>query len=1076
VNNLMTAEQAQQIKDLFDVAFDLAPEDREHFLLKECNGDFRLFTEVQKLFAANDEATGFLESPPPITDLSGLSLPDNPGAAMDRRIGHYQLIKEIGRGGMARVFLANRADDTFEKQVAIKLISDQVNSEATRNRFLLERNILARLEHPYIARLLDGGTTEDDAPYFVMEFVDGLPINQYCEQHQLNLTARLQLFRQVCQAVQYAHQNLVVHRDLKPSNILVTPEGTPKLLDFGIAKLLEIDESSSALTKTQFPFTPEYASPEQVSKQLINTATDIYSLGVLLYELLTGKKPYDLKKLSLSQLAHVICEEEPTTPKLNYELDNILLRALRKEPAARYNSVEQFAEDVRRYLAGEPVLARPTSFAYRAGKFLKKNKIAVVLAAILLLTFFSILVSSIRQNIIAKEQARVQRRQLYASQMKQGLLDWQEGNLLQVREKMAASIPKSGEEELRGFEWYYLSGLLQGEKRRLQFTAGVTTFAFSPDGKNFATGTDDGSVFVSNAATGQQILALPKHNLRVRCIAFSPDGKSILIGDNGGTLKLWNWAESQLVFSISVAENKPVFAVTFAPDGKTFASANGDSTAKIWDANTGELLQVFGHSAWVRVVRYTHDGKTLLTGSNDPIVRFWDVTTGKLKNELAGYGNEVLDLALTPDEKFLAVGGLEHEVKLFDLASRKIVRTFAGHTASAWIISLSPDGKMLAATGPTRPARVWDVATGRELFTINAHDSEISLINFSPDGTQFITSDGETLKFWELQSLLRPQVYTSPGQCHVSKIVFSADGSLLASGELKKDRFCSPNPHFSVWDMNTGKNIFSIAQEGSISSLSFGLGNDQIVLGRRNGFAEIWELPSQKKLFTYQGQADPELQKLDKNIEEIASLAVSPDKQLIATGDLRKTIKLWTPNGQEVRTLRGPGLFKDKGIFPVHALAFSQHGNLLAVGGDDPNVDIFNPQTGVKILSLATEHKPLYAIQFSPDDQWIAAAGNDQIIRIWHLPDGKLAKTLRGHSDAILDLAWTPDGTRLASASKDKTIRLWNPDDGLEVLAFRDHKEQVSSVAFSPDGKILASGSWDGTIRVRRINAPVTTQ
>ncbi len=368
----MATEWSQQIKDLFDQALDLAPADRVRFLDESCNGDAGLRAEVEKLLCLHDEANDFLEAPPLINN----SFPSSPAiqadAVIDRRIGAYRVIRELGRGGMGAVFLAHRADQAFEKQVAIKLVWPGLGSDEIIQRFQQERQILARLEHPNIARLLDGGVTDEGWHYLVMEYIAGVPITQYCPQQPLR--ERLQLFRAVCEAVQFAHQNLVIHRDLKPGNILVTADGTPKLLDFGIAKLLEANDASLALTHTQLPLTPEYASPEQLNNQAITTATDVYSLGVVLYEVLTGRKPCHFKAPLLHEIARVVTEVEPEKPNLDEDLENIVLMALHKEPSQRYASVEQMNADIGRYLDGKTVLAHKPTTGYRVGKFVRRNR------------------------------------------------------------------------------------------------------------------------------------------------------------------------------------------------------------------------------------------------------------------------------------------------------------------------------------------------------------------------------------------------------------------------------------------------------------------------------------------------------------------------------------------------------------------------------------------------------------------------------------------------------------------------------------------------------------------------------
>lgn len=412
----MPAETSQQIKELFDTAFDLAPEERERFLGEACNGDAVLRAEVEKLLRLPEDATEFLEAPPLINDASSPAI--HADAVIDRRIGAYRVIRELGRGGMGAVFLAHRADQAFEKQVAIKLVWPGLGSEEIIQRFQQERQILARLEHPNIARLLDGGVTEDGWHYLVMEYIEGVSITQFCGRNLLSMEARLHLFRAVCEAVQFAHQDLVIHRDLKPGNILVAVDGTPKLLDFGIAKLLEQNEASLALTHTQLPLTPEYASPEQLKNQPITTATDVYSLGVVLYEILTGRKPYHFKAPLLHEVARVVSDEEPDKPNLDDDLENIVLLALRKEPLQRYASVEQFSADIGRYLEGQTVLARKATMGYRLGKFVRRHKLGFTVSLLLLLTLVTGLLVSLRQERVAKAQARVQRRILYAAQMK----------------------------------------------------------------------------------------------------------------------------------------------------------------------------------------------------------------------------------------------------------------------------------------------------------------------------------------------------------------------------------------------------------------------------------------------------------------------------------------------------------------------------------------------------------------------------------------------------------------------------------------------------------------------------------
>ena len=396
----MTPERWRQVEEIFQAAVERDGEERDDFLTEACGGDAELRSEVESLL--DYETARTLRGQPFQQAIKGAARsltieqiePEAPGDNLiGRRIGAYRVANLIGRGGMGAVYLAERDDAQFDQQVAIKVIKRGMDTDFIRERFLRERQILAGLDHPHVARLLDGGATEDGLPYFVMEHVAGVAITDYCETNKLSITERLKLFRQVCAAVQHAHQKLVAHRDLKPSNILVNRDGAPKLLDFGVAKLLASDADQTRTRTEQRMLTPDYASPEQVRGETITTAADIYSLGVVLYELLTGRRLRQFKTASPAEIERAICETEPAKPsdavspetvsagklqkQLAGDLDNIVLMAMRNEPERRYQSVEQFSEDIRRHLEGLPVIARQDTMGYRAGKFIRRHKLGV---------------------------------------------------------------------------------------------------------------------------------------------------------------------------------------------------------------------------------------------------------------------------------------------------------------------------------------------------------------------------------------------------------------------------------------------------------------------------------------------------------------------------------------------------------------------------------------------------------------------------------------------------------------------------------------------------------------------------
>jgi serine/threonine protein kinase len=437
----MTPEEWQHAKEILDGALEIAPDERVAFLDRACEGDAALRAEVESLLYSFTRAGTFIERPATAT----APLVEPEGLSHGVSLGPYRIVQLIAEGGMGAVYQAVRVDDLYSKVVAVKIGRNCIYGEHALKRFEMERQILAHFDHPSIVKLLDAGTTPDGRPYFIMDFIAGQQLDVWCDQHRLPTRRRLELFLKVCAGVEYAHHNLVVHRDLKPSNILVTEDGEPKLLDFGIAKILEEDPltgSPANATTTLRMMTPQYASPEQVRGEPVTTATDVYSLGALLYELLTGHRPYQLKGRMPHEAAEVICQHDPPRPStvvrrtqpsdpqtgteavtpesvsatrdgrpsrlrraLAGDLDRIVLKALEKQPGRRYSSVEKFADDIRRHLEGRPVEARGAPWGYRSGKFVRRHKAVVTTTALVAFSLIAGLVATTRERNRADREA-----------------------------------------------------------------------------------------------------------------------------------------------------------------------------------------------------------------------------------------------------------------------------------------------------------------------------------------------------------------------------------------------------------------------------------------------------------------------------------------------------------------------------------------------------------------------------------------------------------------------------------------------------------------------------------------------
>jgi WD40 repeat protein/predicted Ser/Thr protein kinase len=1072
------SEQWQRIDRLLDQALELRPRERGAFLDRACADDLELRREAESLLAASDQAANFLDSPA----LPALDTSDDQAASLTgQAFGPYCLSREIGRGGMGVVYLAARFDDEFQKQVAVKLVQSGPRNKDLLLRFRRERQILANLEHPNIARLLDGGTTAQGQPFLVMEYVEGTPLTEYCDEHRLSIPDRLKLFRSVCEAVQYAHQNLVIHRDLKPSNILVTAEGSVKLLDFGVAKLLDGDSGFAAATTIGQLMTPEYASPEQIRGEPVTTASDVYSLGIVLYELLSGRYPYRFKDRSLREMMRVICEQEPEPPsraisraetltspdgavpplisaetvsrarqgnpeqlraRLRGDLNYITLMALRKAPAERYRTVERFSEDIARHLQDRPVIARKPTPAYRARKFIGRHKTLVAAVAILVLILLGGAFSTMRQASLAKRQVRETRRLLYAAEMHLASQAWENANMPRLRELVEIQIPHDGEEDLRGFEWYYLWRLYHhnGEICSLQHEAQVWTTAFSPDGRWLATGDDAGQLTLWDAATHQQLAVVKAHEEFIWQVVFSPDGRKLATASGDWTVKLWDAATLRETATLRGHTGK-VRAVAFLPDGKRLASGGDDATARFWDVETGQqLMKIDTDGLFVRSLAISPDGRTIATGA-----ALWDAITGKkLRDFFRGPGFAV-SVKFSPDGRRLAFPFGTGAVSLRDISSGQEIALFKGHTSLVHSVAFSPDGKMLAIGSQDRTVRMWDVAGKTEINVLKGHKGEIWSVAFSPDSRTLATSsDDFTARLWDLTA---GSEITRLATDHRAMVAFSPDGLKLAAagwGLIAR-----------VWDAGDGRQLAALEAGAQQWSVAFAPDGERLAIGDKLGNVKLWDIATQKLVLAIQAHSDI-----------VASVSFSPDGRTLATASRDHTAKLWDlATGQRVLVLTGhPDL--------VTTVAFSPDGGTLATASYDNTVKLWEARTGRELATLRGHTQPVFSVAFSPDGKILATGSTDSTAKVWDAITGRALATLGGHAGHVNSVAFSPDGKRLATAGDEGVVRLWDVATNQEIIALPGHPDSIASLAFSPDGTMLAGGSGDGTVQVWRADAP----
>ena len=862
---IMATENFKEAGEIFQNAIEIEdPAKRAQYLENACKQDPKLRAEVEALLTAHEKAGDYLEAPAVDANVTidGQAQIEGPGT----KIGRYELLSLIGEGGMGLVYLAEQKEPV-KRRVALKIIKPGMDSKQVIARFEAERQALALLDHPNIAHVFDAGTTSAGLPYFVMEYVKGMSITAYCDEYKLNIEQRLRLFEHVCEGIHHAHQKGIIHRDIKPSNILVSVHGdraVPKIIDFGIAKAT----ARSLTDKTVFTFqgqllgTPEYMSPEQVdlATQDIDTRSDIYSLGVLLYELLAGVLPFEEKLLrsgGFAEIQRTIREQEPATPsirltnlgeqaktiatsrgtqaialarRLHRELEWIPLKAMRKDRCRRYKSASEMADDIQNYLNGSPLIAGPETTVYRAKKFVHKHAGSVVTIALVALAIvLGLIVSTAmywrsekalqreavartqaeqaeevaqQQRELAEKSSEDYRRGLYVNTIQLADAKYDEGNIGDVR-KLLESCPQ----DLRGWEWDRINHV--SDQSLMSFIAhqgGVGSVALSPDGKRLVTGGDDKTIKIWDIATGKELITLPgAHREYITCVALSPDGKQIVSSDYLGEIKVWDAANLDKAMTLIRHGNDWTGSVSFSPDGKQLVSVGyGDKEIKVWDAATGaEIISFSGseHTDGVSCAAFSPNGKHIVSGDLGGIIRISDAASG---NEVMKFTDKtwINTVSFSPDGKLLTSAGGSELINIRDALTGTIVTTIYG-SSNIHSIAFSPDNKYLVSGSDDCTVKIWDIATGNKVTTLRGHGSAVNSVVFTTDGKQVVSgSEDGTIKVWDATLDYATKYFWSHANS-VTSTAFSPDGKRLVSrtqdGKVK------------VWDVASTAEIMTLS-------------------------------------------------------------------------------------------------------------------------------------------------------------------------------------------------------------------------------------------------------------------------
>jgi len=1054
----VNSERHEREAELFDRACDLAPDAQHELVARECAHDAQLATRVLALLERDRR---------PRTELDGSALAQlSPvgRAATPERLGPYRILGLLGRGGMGVVYLAEQ--DSPRRRVALKVIQSSFASEEMLRRFEHEARILGRLNHPGIAQIYEAGAApgpRGPEPFLAMELVEGEPLVVHAEELGLDVAARLELIARVCDAVHHAHLKGVVHRDLKPSNVLVDAAGTPKVLDFGVARATgaDLDATSLHTAAGALVGTLPYMSPEQLEGRAdaVDARSDVYALGVMTFELVAGRLPHEVAGLSVAAAARVLCEREAPrlgslSGALRGEVETIVAKALEQDRERRYASARELAEDLRRFLRHEPISALPASGLYHLKKFARRNR---ALSASLILAGAALVAAT----VVSAWQARVADRARERAEVLRGTAEKrsEEARRSATRAAIAGAnvaavhgdvvsarrLLESVEPGQRFWEWRHMLRRIDGR---------LDSFA-SAEALHAAVLADQGRAVAIVDAAGTITRWIPGADEAPACIdlgtrirgpaAFDPEGRFLaaVVGESPTRVLVWDAVNGLLLAETNSAEPRPRSIAISANAGEV---AFGAAKAFLWEPfGAHPPHPIFGST--VNAFAFSADGLRVASAYNHARngpgwFLDYEASTGKAERARHVIGHTALGIALDEHGERGVVTYENKRAYLVRLGQDGVVTEFAGHLGPVDCAAFDPSSTRLATGSTDRTVRLWDRESGRGLAVLSGAEEPVLGVGFDAPGQRILARTEHGVGVWDAESVADDVL--AGHSSYVYDVAFAGRGRRLIS--------VAYDGGICVWDVVSRKQlwkrrptgpadrVWSLSRTASGSLLALGCWGSVTLLDS-DCMATVASLPIDERA-------------------AVRDVALTPDARILA-GRTEDRVIVWDVASRSVLWN-----WPCRALTPYPAVAIAPGGAWVASNGRAGEIVVFDVATGAVLARLRGHEGEVEGLAFSPDGALLASGSMDSTVRLWSTRTWTEHAVLRGHTDRVYDLDFSPDGTRLASGSNDMTIRLWDVALGEEVAVLTGHDDYVFGLEFSPDGACLASASGDFNVRL----------